>query len=403
MGKHRRLTRVLAVVGGLVLFVVLLAVVKGAQIGKLVGMGKQMEKLGPPPEAVGSAVARGGTWETTLSAVGSVASLKSVSVSNELPGVVSRVRFESGSLAKEGQVLVELEASVERAQLASAEARRDLAAKTAERSEVLSKGNVISRAQYDDTQTQLRAAESDLEGLKAQVARKVVRAPFAGRLGIRAVNVGQYLTPGTTVTTLDAIGGTFVDFTLPQEDIPSVAVGMPVQVTFEGTAAAAAGTITAVDPTVDPTTRAVKIRAQIPEAGAAETGAKTGAKTGATIRPGMFVNVKVVQPKKQAVVAVPLTAIIHASFGDSVFVVEPKKPGSPGMAQTPEGKPVKIARQQFVRLGQTRGDFVAIAKGVQAGQEVVTEGAFKLRNNAPIVVDNSVKPDAGLDPHPENR
>jgi membrane fusion protein (multidrug efflux system) len=399
MSKHPRLVRVVAVGGGLLLLVVLLAVVKGAQIGKLIGLGKQMEKLGPPPEAVGSAVARGGTWETTLSAVGSVSSLKSISVSNELPGVVSRIRFESGSLAKEGQVLVELDASVERAQLESAEARRDLAAKTAERSEVLSKGNVISRAQYDDTQTQLRAAESDLEGLKAQAERKVVRAPFAGRLGIRAVNVGQYLTPGTTITTLDAIGGTFVDFTLPQEDIPAVGVGMPVRVAFEGAAGVAQGTITAVDPTVDPTTRNVKIRAQIPEEGAAQTAAKTAPKP----RPGMFVNVQVVQPKKQAVVAVPLAAIIHASFGDSVFVVEPKKPGAPGMAQTLDGKTVKIARQQFVRLGQTRGDFVAIAKGVNAGQEVVTEGAFKLRNNMPIVVDNSVKPDARLDPRPENR
>jgi len=144
-----------------------------------------------------------------------------------------------------------------------------------------------------------------------------------------------------------------------------------------------------VDPTVDPTTRNAKIRAELPEAG--------------KLRPGTFVNVQVVQPEKRQVVAVPLTAIIHASFGDSVFVVEPKKQGSPGMTQTPDGKLVKIARQQFVRLGQTRGDFVAITKGVQVGQELVSAGAFKLRNNAPIVVDNSVKPDAKLDPHPENR
>jgi membrane fusion protein, multidrug efflux system len=390
MGKHRRLFRVLIVAGGLVLLVVVLGGIKGAQIGKLIGMGKTMAKMGPPPESVGSAVAKGETWETTLSAVGSVSSLRSVNVSNEVPGIVSKIRFESGSIAREGQVLVELDAGVERAQLASAEARRDLAERTAKRSAVLAQGNVISHAQLDEVEAQLKTAHTDMAGLKAQVDRKVVRAPFKGRLGIRAVNPGQYLTPGTTITTLDAIGATFVDFPLPQEDLALVAVGQAVRVTFEGSAEKAEGTISAVESTVDPTTRNAKIRATIPEQSAKP-------------RPGMFVNVQVIQPKQQAVVAVPLTAIVHASFGDSVFVIEPKKPGSPGMDKTPDGKPVKIARQQFVRLGQTRGDFVAVSKGVTAGQEVVSAGAFKLRNNSPLVVDNTVKPDAGLDPHPENR
>jgi len=389
MGKHGRLTRYLFVIGGLVLLVFVLIGIKGAQIGSLMAMGKEMKAMGPPPEAVGSTVARGETWETSLTAVGSVASLRSVTISPEVSGIVSQVRFESGAIAKEGQVLIELDASVERAQMASAAARRDLADKTAKRSEVLAQGNVISKAQYDDAQTQLRAAGSDVASVKAQVEKKVIRAPFKGRLGIRGVNPGQYLTPGVPITTLDAIGGIFVDFSLPQEDLPSVRVGLPVRVSFEGSSQTADGTITAVDPTVDPTTRNAKIRAELPEAG--------------KLRPGTFVNVQVVQPEKRQVVAVPLTAIIHASFGDSVFVVEPKKQGSPGMTQTPDGKLVKIARQQFVRLGQTRGDFVAITKGVQVGQELVSAGAFKLRNNAPIVVDNSVKPDAKLDPHPENR
>jgi len=390
MGKHRRLFRVLIVAGGLLLLVLLLGGVKGAQIGSLIGMGKAMQKMGPPPEMVGSTVATGETWETTLSAVGSVSSLRSVNVSNEVPGIVSKIRFESGSIAREGQVLVELDAGVERAQLASAEARRDLAERTAKRSAVLAQGNVISHAQLDEVEAQLRTAHTDTAGLKAAVDRKVVRAPFKGRLGIRAVNPGQYLTPGTTITTLDAIGGTFVDFTLPQEDLALINVGLPVRVTFEGSAEKAEGTISAIEGTVDPTTRNAKIRATLPEQEAKP-------------RPGMFVNVQVIQPKQQSVVAVPLTAIVHASFGDSVFVIEPKKPGSPGMDKTPDGKPVKIARQQFVRLGQTRGDFVAITKGVTAGQEVVSAGAFKLRNNSPVVVDNTVKADAGLDPHPENR
>ena len=391
MEKRHRLRRVLWVVGGLLLIVLGLGGLKGAQIGSLMAFGKQMQAMGPPPEAVGSTAAQSETWETTLSAVGSVSSLKSVSVSAEVPGIVSNIRFESGGLAKEGQVLVELDADVERAQLAAAQARSDLADRNAKRSEILAQGNVISRAQFDEVDSQRKTAEKDLASLRAQVDRKLIRAPFKGRLGIRAVNVGQYLTPGTTVTTLDAIGGTFVDFSLPQENVASVRVGLPVRVTFEGSGDTAAGTISAIDPTIDPTTRNVKIRAAIPE----EQKAK--------LRPGMFVNVSVVQPTKQAVVAVPLTAIVHASYGDSVFVVEPKKPGSPGMTQTPDGKTVKIARQQFVRTGQMRGDFVAVTKGVTAGQEVVTSGGFKLRNNSPVVVDNTIRPDAGLEPHPENR
>ena len=390
MATHGRWKRYLLVVAGLLVIVGLLGGIKGAQIGKLIGMGKQFQAMGPPPEAVGSATASSETWETTVSAVGSISSLRNVAVSNEVPGTVSKIRFESGQIAKEGQVLVELDAEVERAQLASVDARRDLAVRNAERSRKLAAGNVISKAQLDDVESQLKTSITDTAALRAQAERKVIRAPFRGRLGIRAVNVGQYLTPGTTVTTLDAMGGTFADFTLPQEELAIVSVGLPVRVTMEGAKEALAGTISAIDPTVDPTTRNVKIRAAIPE-------------LPGTPRPGSFVTVDVIKPTKASVVAVPGTAIVHASYGDSVFVIEDKKPGSPGMDKTPDGKVVKIARQQFVRTGAARGDFVAITKGVSAGQQVVTAGAFKLRNNAPVFVDNTVQAKPQLDPHPENR
>ena len=380
----------LLVVIGLLVVVGLLGGIKGAQIGKLIGMGKQFQAMGPPPEAVGSAIAQRDTWETGVAAIGSISSLKSVAVSNEVPGIVSKISFESGQIAREGQVLVELDAEVERAQLASAGARRDLAGRNAERSKKLAAGSVISKAQLDDVEAQLRTATTDTSALRAQVERKVIRAPFRGRLGIRAVNLGQYLTPGTTVTTLDAIGGTFVDFSLPQEELSTVAVGLPVRVTMEGTKESMSGKISVVEPTVDPTTRNVKIRAALPEMPGSP-------------RPGSFVTVEVIKPTKAEVVAVPATAIVHASFGDSVFVIEEKKPGSPGMDRSPDGKPVKIAHQQFVRTGAARGDFVAIAKGVTAGQQVVSAGAFKLRNNAPVVVDNSVQAKPEIAPHPPNR
>jgi len=387
---HGRWKTYLLVVSGLLVVVGLLAGIKGAQIGKLIGMGKQFQASGPPPETVSTSVAQAETWETTVSAVGSISGLRSVNVSNEVPGTISKIRFESGQIVREGQVLVELDSGVERAQMASADARRDLAERTLKRSKVLAGGNAISPSQLDEVDAQLKSATTDAGALRAQVERKVIRAPFRGRLGIRAVNVGQYLTPGTMVTTLDSMGGTFVDFSLPQDGLATIKVGLPVRVTIEGTTAQLTGTISAIEPTIDPTTRNVKIRAAIPEPANKP-------------RPGMFVNVQVVQPTQQAVVAIPVTALLHASYGDSVFVVEDKPPGTPGMAQTPDGKPVKIARQQFVRTGAARGDFIAITKGVTAGQQVVSAGAFKLRNKSPVVVDNSVQAKAQLALEPQNR
>ena len=380
MPTHGRWKIYLLVVLGLLIVVGALGAIKGAQIGKLIAMGKQFQASGPPPETVGTSAAQAETWETTVAAVGSISGLRSVTVSNEVPGTISKIRFESGQVVREGQVLVELDAEVERAQLASAESRRDLAERTLKRSKVLAGGNAISPSQLDEVEAQLKSATTDAEALRAQVERKVIRAPFRGRLGIRAVNVGQYLTPGTMITTLDSMDGTFVDFVLPQEDLATVKVGLPVRVTMEGTQEQLTGTISAIDPTIDATTRNVKMRAAIPEPANKP-------------RPGMFVNVQVIQKAKQAVVVIPLTALLHASYGDSVFVVEPG----------PSDKAAKVARQQFVRVGPTRGDFVAILDGVKAGQELVTAGAFKLRNGAPVVVNNAIKSATpSLSPHVEN-
>lgn len=383
---------VIAIVG-IVAVIAALAGIKAKQIGSLIAFGKQMEVSGPPPEAVATVTIERDTWEGTLSAVGSVTSAKGVTLSNEAPGVVTRIHFESGMTVRQGQPLVELDTSVERAQLASAIARRDLAKTNAERTRVLVDKGALSAAQVDNDDAQLKTSSTDVQALEAQIAKKTVRAPFAGRLGIRTVNLGQYLNPGTPVTVLEAIDSVYADFTLPQQRLADLKVGMPVRVTL-GTGvdggAPIDGAIAAIDPTVDASTRTVKVRASLPN-------------KDESLRPGMFVNVSVVLPKRESTVVVPATAIVHASYGDSVFVVEDKKPDSPGMNQTADGKPVKIARQQFVRLGEARGDFVAVKDGVSAGQTVVTAGAFKLRNNAPIYVDNSIKVEAQLMPRPENR
>src|SRR5688572_13421226 len=217
----------LLVVGGLVF-------VKFSQIKLLIGMGEAMAQAGPPPEAVSTTPATLQTWEASLRAVGTVASAKGVQISSEVPGVVKKIGFDSGKLVKKGDVLVVLDSRVERAQLASAQVRRELAITNVERARALGAAGAESQAQLDTDENALAQATAELEVLRAQIARKTIRAPFAGRLGIRAVNLGQYLNPGTAITTLDAVGGAYVDFELPQQHQQEMATGLPVRVTVEG-------------------------------------------------------------------------------------------------------------------------------------------------------------------------
>lgn len=383
--------RYVVTIVGVLALLGLLGGVKAAQIGALIASGKQAEQAGPPPEVVGTAVIKQETWEATLRDIGSVTTSKGVTLSNEVAGTVTRIHFESGQTVKAGAPIVELETKVERSQLASAIARRDLAATTLKRTEVLAATGAISPAQLDADRAQLETSQKEVDAIRAQIALKQVRAPFGGRIGIRGVNLGQYLAAGTPIAVLEAVKTLFVDFTTPQERLAEIAVGMPVRVALaEDGGAPRTGAIEAIEPAVDPTTRTVRVRASVSNDDEA-------------LRPGMFVAVTVVFPKQQRVVMVPATAIQHASFGDSVFVVEPKPADAPGMRTTPDGKPVMVARQQFVRAGQARGDFVAILEGVEPGREVVTAGAFKLRNNSPIVVDNTVQPRPELAPTPQNR
>ncbi len=375
--------RYVIVILGLVVLIGGLVAVKGSQIGMLIGMGEAMKKSGPPPEVVGTALAQKQVWETTLSAVGSVVTAKGVALSNDAPGLVSRIHFESGDVVKQGAVLVELDTSVERAQLASLQAKRDLAQISVKRSTALATSGAVAQSQVDADASSFKSLSADAGALSAQISRKVIRAPFSGKLGIRQVNLGQYLAPGTTVSTLEAEKSIFVDFALPQQDLPKLRSGMVVRALQSGsTEPLGEGVISAIDPAVDPMTRTIKVRASL-------------ADVEDKLRPGMFLRVEVVMPEKAEVVAVPQTAIVHASYGDSVFVGV-DKPG-------PDGKPRKVAQQQFVKVGAARGDFIAVIDGLKAEQEVVTAGAFKLRNGIPLTVNNQGAPQPSLNPHPENR
>ena len=363
---------VIAIVGVLVVAGALVFV-KFKQISQLISFGKKMEQAGPPPENVGTSLAKEESWEGTLSATGSVAAVQGVSISNDAPGMVTKIHFESGALVKQGDVLVELDSKVEWAQLASATARRELAQRTLERDKALVAAGSLAGAVLDAEESQVKTVNADIEGIQAQLARKRVRAPFAGRLGIRAVNVGQYLNPGTTLTVLVGVDAVFVDFALPQQQLSAVAVGMPVRITIEGAGGLSSeGTIVAIDPSIDAVSRTIKLRAGVPN-------------KEEKLHPGMFAEVSVVLPEKKSSIIVPVTALVHASYGDSVFIVEND-----------------TARQQFVKVGASRGDFIAILDGVKSGQVVVTSGAFKLRNNAKVAVNNAVAPVPSLAPHPEN-
>ena len=378
----RRALRYVLVIGGAVALIALLGFLKFSQISMLMNFGAQMQKAGPPPEVVSTTAAADQTWEHTLNAVASVVSAKGVAVANDAAGVVAAIHFDSGQTVKQGQVLVELDARVERAQLASIRARREFAGSQEARSQSLVKSGSIAQATADSDTAQLKSLAADESSLQAQIDRKIIRAPFSGKLGIRQVNLGQYLAPGTTVSVLESADADYVDFTLPQENLPLLHAGMTVRATPEGVKAAPIeGQISAVDPTIDPQTRAVKVRARF--------------ESEDQFRPGMFLRVAVVLPEKDKVVAIPLTSVVHASYGDSVFVVS-EKPG-------PDGKPRKVAEQKFVKLGDQRGDFVAVTDGLKAGEEVVTAGAFKLRNGLPLTIDNkSVKLEPSLDPKPVN-
>lgn len=389
--------RIVVAVGISLAVVGLLAGTKFAQISSLMRFGKAAQAAGPPPEAVGTTVAQGAQWESVLESVGSVAAGRGVTISAEVPGVVRAIRFDSGAKVRAGQVLVELDASVERAQLSSLQARRDLANTSAARTRHLAAGGASTKAQLDADEAQLKTVSADAQALAAQIEKKTIRAPFGGKLGIRAVNLGQYLNPGTAITVLESLDAVYIDFTVPQQQVARVSVGTSVRITLPGTQPLRTlpGKITAVDPNADPVTRAVKVRASVDEGGD-----KAGADE---LRPGMFVNVSVVLPEKASVVFVPDTAIKRAPYGNSIFIVEDHKDEAGHPVPGPGGKPGKVARQQFVRVGASRGDFVAIDEGVTAGQEVVTQGAFKLRNGAPVFVNNEIQLQPSQTPSPQNR
>ena len=336
-----------------------------------------------PPEAVTTAIAEAQEWERLITAVGSLRADQGVTVSSEGQGAVRRIAFESGAVVKQGDVLVELDADVERAQLVSGQARAELARVNLDRAKELWERNAVSKSDYDNAEATYKSAVADMHSIEANLAKKTMRAPFSGRTGIRLVNLGQFLDRGNPIVNLQALDPIHADFSLPQQRLAEVRTGYQVRLITDAMSGAVfTGTITAINPEIDSATRTFKVQA-------------TFANADERLHPGMFGNVEVIAPEKTRVVAVPATAVYYQAFGDSIFVAKPVK-------DEKTGQMVKRAEQRFVRLGDTRGDYVVVLSGVQPGEEVVTSGVFKLSNGTKLAIDNSLAPKSVLAPKPAN-
>jgi membrane fusion protein (multidrug efflux system) len=363
---------------GLVVLVGILGGIKYLQIGTMMAQGKQS---GPPPETVTSAVVTRDSWESLLTAVGSLDAVQGVTVTAEVTGKVARIAFEPGTRVATGDLLVQQDISEETAQLRSAEATADLARINFERAEKLLPDNVISQSDYDNYRAKLTQALAEEDNIKAVIAKKTIRAPFAGRLGIRMVNLGQVINEGQAIVTLQALDPIFVNFLVPQQELARMKKGLKVRVTSDALPGQVIdGKITAINPEVDAATRNIRVQATL-------------ANPDEQLRPGMYANVAVVQPDKKDVLTIPATSVLYAPYSDSVFVIEEAK-GSDGKSAG------KTVRQQFVRLGEKRGDFIAVLSGLEVDETVVSTGAFKLRNGQAVVVNNKLAPQFKLAPEP---
>lgn len=345
-------------------------------------MAEQFAAMQPPPEAVTTIVAEPEQWPVSLSAIGTIAAVQGVVVSADLPGIVDQIAFESGRAVDKGELLVQLDTRQEQAQLTAAEAELELAQLNFARMKGLVEQDAVSRAEFDDAAAAHKRAEAKIREIRATIERKTIRAPFTGILGIRAVNLGQYLTGGAPVVPLQSLNPIYVNFGVPQQHTSQTKLGRSVRVTAADLGGAEhRGRITAIDSVVDEATRNVRVQATL-------------ANPGGRLRPGMFVQTEVLVGASQSIVALPGSAISYAPYGDSVFVVTDLKDQN--------GKTYRGVRQQIVKLGGSRGDQIAVLSGVNPGEEVVTSGVFKLRNGTAVQVNNSVQPANNPSPKPED-
>jgi membrane fusion protein (multidrug efflux system) len=363
---------------GLVVVIGGLAGIKVLQIKAMIDQGKRFK---PQPEVVTSAPVTTGSWETLLNAVGSLDAVQGVTVTAEMNGKVTQIAFKAGSRVAAGDLLVQQDISVEKAQLKSAESVSELARIEFTRSSQLLAKETVSQSVFDTAQAKLTQSLAQEEIIRATIAKKTIRAPFDGRLGVRQINLGQVINEGQPIVGLQSLDPLFVNFHLPQQQLALIRPGLKIRVSTDALPGQVfTCDLATIDPEVDAATRSIRIQAVL-------------ANPEEKLRAGMYVNVTVVLPKHEEVMTIPATAVLFAPYGDSVFVIEDTK----GEGETPPGKSL---RQQFVRLGEKRGDYVMVISGLKPEESVVSTGVFKLRNNQSVVVDNTLAPKFNLSPTP---
>lgn len=359
---------VLAIVGGL-------AGIKALQIRKLIASGKSFSQ---PPETVASALVKQDEWQSALTAIGSVSAVRGVQVTVDIPGTVKEIAFESGAMVNEGDLLVRLDTSSEEAQLRAVEAQVNLARLNAERSRTLREQNMVSQADLDTAEATLNQQVASADAIRTTIAKKTIRAPFAGQLGIRQVDLGEYLDTGKPIVSLQSLAPVYADFSLPQQELSKLATGLRVRLHTDAFPNQEFdGELTAINPDLNRNTRSVVLQA-------------TFQNSERLLRPGMFARVEVLLPEQKPVLVVPATAVLSAPYGDSVYVIEPN----------PTNQASLVVRQQFIKTGTTRGDFLSVLSGVKAGEKVASAGVFKLRNGMNVVENNELVPAASETPRP---
>jgi len=375
----RRRWRTLALAGGLLIAIVVFVFgIKALQIGKMMSTPMVM-----PPTTVSSAVAKDEDWAPTLSAIGSVSAVQGTVVSTELGGVVAEIDFQNGGVAKKGDILMRLDSSAEEAQLRTAQADLELARANVERERGLAARKVVSQQELDAAESTFGQKQGSVDNMRAFITKKQVRAPFDGMLGIRQVNVGQMINSGQQVVQLTALDKVYVDFALPQQNLPKLDTGYGASVHADALPGQEfKGKVTAINSMVDAVTRNIGVQATLEN-------------PDHMLRPGMFVKIDVTLPQKSKTLVIPGSAVSYAPYGNSVFVIENKK-------DPKTGKESQSLRQTLVRVGEARGDFVSVTEGLKPGDVVVSTGVFKLRNGMPVVINNDLAPKPQLNPKPQD-
>lgn len=374
--------RMFIMAGGIVLLVAALALGKFLQIRQMMASSPR-----PGPQTVTAIKVQALEWQPQLSSVGTLVAVRGVDVSSEIAGMVRDVRFRSGDEVKSGQVLFALNADADLAQLHALQASADLAATVLARDEAQFAAQAISQAQLDNDRAELKSRRALAAQQQALVDKKTIRAPFPGKLGITAVNPGQFVNPGDKLVTLQTVDPIYVDFYVPQKQLAGLAVGQKLSLGSDAWPGAAfPARLTAISPKVDPVTRNVLVEATV-------------ANGKRQLLPGMFANVSLEQGERQRRLTLPQTAITYNPYGSTVFVLAPGQ--GKDAPKDDKGQPLLAAQQVFVTTGATRGDQVAVLTGLKEGQTVVTSGQLKLKNGTPVVIDNKVQPANSATPTPQ--